>query len=185
MAHSASAVMPLLLAVMVPGAGTTGWRRRISVFGGALLALALVVTLGWMRGDSPRSGNGAQAGQVYSVGAVVAASQHYPTGWVGQTIQLRAVAWPCLGWATGPCLTATPVLTDPGAGGSPAILALADPRPGSLLALLRGVPLVAALLPAPQVPRWGKPATCRVRILSVPAAVCTLTPCYQALLDGW
>jgi hypothetical protein len=183
MAQRASAGMPLLPAVMVPGAGTVGGRTRVSALMGALLALGVVVALPWVQGDSPRGG--AQAGRVYSVGAVVAALQHHPVGWAGQTIQLHAVAWPCLGWATGPCQAATPVLTDPGAGGSPAMLALAGPRPGSLLTLLRSMPLVNGLLPAPQVARWGKPATYRVRILAVPAAACTLAPCYQALLEDW
>jgi hypothetical protein len=74
------------------------------------------------------------------------------------------------------------VLADPGAGGSPAELALAVQPVSSLLALARGFPLVGGLLPAPPAPLWGRPATYRVRFLPVPAPACTVDPCYEALL---
>ncbi|HWE63735.1 MAG TPA: hypothetical protein VHB98_18630 [Chloroflexota bacterium] len=152
---------------------------------GVLLALGLVGALLWPRSNGPTNQGSEQAGRVYSVGEIVAALQQRPMRWVGQVIRIRAVAWPCLDWATGPCLTQTAVLADPGVGGSPATMALAGQRTSPLLALLRGLPLVDALLPAPQTPRWGRPATYRVRILAVLAAACVLAPCYQALLEGW
>jgi hypothetical protein len=149
---------------------------------GAVLILGLVLALLWVRSDGPGRASDAQVGRVYRVSEVVAALQSQPAGWAGQVIRLDAVAWPCLGWATGPCLAPTPVLTDPGAGGSPTTLSLADPPPSALVALLRAVPLVDGLLPVPQTPHWGKAATYRVRILAVPTESCVLAPCYQALL---
>jgi hypothetical protein len=185
MAQLNPGAIPHFITLMGSASGPRSGHRRVRARVGVVLIAGLVLALPWVRSDGLRRNSNVQAGRVYRVSEVVAALQSHPAGWVGQMIRLDAVAWPCLGWATGPCLAETQVLADASAGGSPATLTLAGPQPSALLALLRDVPLMDGLLPVPQTPRWGKPTTYRVWILAVPTEVCVLAPCYQAQVEGW
>lgn len=98
---------------------------------------------------------------------------------VGQPLWVRGIAWGCLGWATGPCLGRSPVLTDPGADDG---LALASQMQHSLAAFVRALPVVGRLAPSGTPIRWGVLASYRVQIRVVPAPSCTYWPCYQAVL---
>jgi hypothetical protein len=120
-----------------------------------------------------------EQGSVYSVAQVRADLVDHPQVWVGQTVQVRGIAWPCLGWATGPCLARSPILTDPEADAG---LAFAPQEANLLLAFIRTVPLVGKLLPSGQRPHWGELASHRVQIRAVPLVSCTYWPCYEVVL---
>jgi hypothetical protein len=120
-----------------------------------------------------------EQGRVYSVAQVRAGLVDHPQAWVGQTVQVRGVAWPCLGWATGPCLVRSPILTDPEADAG---LAFAPQRANLLLAFIRTVPLVGNLLPPGQLPHWGELVPHRVQVRALPLASCTYWPCYAVVL---
>jgi hypothetical protein len=89
----------------------------------------------------------------------------------------------CLSWDTAeggaPCRDRSAYLLDrDGASLLPVTGWASDP----LLAALRRLPLLGALLPRPQVVRWGALATYRVQLLPVAAGACSVAPCYRALL---
>jgi hypothetical protein len=137
---------------------------------GLLLAAALVLAA---------LGGRQERGTVFSVEELRMGLQRAPGQWVRHTVRVRGVAWPCQGWATGPCLAGSPVLTDPE---TDAGLALARQPADPLWAVVRAVPLVGGLAPPRQVLRWGVLASYRVQIRGVPAASCVYWPCYEALL---
>jgi hypothetical protein len=124
-------------------------------------------------------------GPVYSVAQVQAGLADHPQAWVGRTVHLRAIAEPCPLWGTPEgglhCASAQPVLVDQTASLT-ASLALTWRPQGPLLALLRGVPLLGDLVPAPRVPAWMAAATYHVQLRGVPAPRCGYSPCFQALL---
>jgi hypothetical protein len=118
-------------------------------------------------------------GPVYSVAQVQAGLAHSPGSWVGRTVWVRGVAWHCLGWAYGPCLVRSALLSDPGVDGG---LAVATPPANSLLAFVHALPLVGRLVPLKQAPRWGVLASYRVQIHAVPLVSCSYWPCYEVVL---
>jgi hypothetical protein len=118
-------------------------------------------------------------GPVYTVAQVQAGLAHHPQAWVGRTVRMRGVAWRCLGWAYGPCLIPSPILTDPGAYTG---LGLTRRTATPLLAFVHALPLVDRLVPLEQASRWGVLASYRVQIRAVPIAACVYWPCYEALL---
>jgi hypothetical protein len=118
-------------------------------------------------------------GPVYSVAQVEAHLARAPEHWVGRTTWVSGVAWPCLGWAYGPCLIRVPILSDPDAR---AELALGRQTAYPLLAFVQALPFVARLLPPDPTPRWGVLATYRVRFRAIPITSCTYWPCYEAVL---
>jgi hypothetical protein len=118
-------------------------------------------------------------GPVYSVAQVEAQLARAPERWVGRTVRVSGVAWPCLGWAYRPCLIHVPLLADADARVG---LALARQTAHPLLAVVQALPLVGRLVPPEQAPRWGVLASYRVQIRAVPRAACTYWPCYEALL---
>jgi hypothetical protein len=137
---------------------------------GLLIATALAVSA--LDGRQER-------GAVYSVGELQMSVQHAPGRWVGRTVRVRGVAWPCQGWAYGPCLIRSPFLADVGADAG---LVLARQPAGPLSAVLRAMPLVGDLMLPRQIPQWGVLAAYRVQIRAVPAVSCVYWPCYEALL---
>jgi hypothetical protein len=116
---------------------------------------------------------------VYSVAQVQAGLAHQPDTWVGRTVRMRGVAGPCLGWAYGPCLIPSPILTDAGARTG---LVLTRRRANPVQAFVHALPLVGRLVPLEHAPRWGVLASYRVQIQAVPIAVCVYWPCYEAVL---
>jgi hypothetical protein len=63
---------------------------------------------------------------------------------------------------------------------APLPLALAGPDP--LLAIVRRVPLLGSLAPAPQAVHWDVAATYRAQLRATNEALCGTPPCYEALL---
>jgi hypothetical protein len=147
-----------------------------------LLALAgllgLLAGQAWAWSGSAQMGSGAPAGgQVYTVRALRAGLQEHPAALLGAAVQVRGVAWHCLGWAYGPCLIKAPILTDPDGGAG---LALGPRQENSLLTSARALPVVGRLVPASQPIRWSVLSTYAVRLRAVPTTSCTYWPCYEA-----
>lgn len=131
---------------------------------------------------------------VYSLATVWAGLSQSPSGWVGRTVRVRALAGnPCLTWmhdAYPACIYGRPALLEPSAPNIATALPLRGAPPTSLLAALPS-PLLAALnrlhlarwlAPAPQQIRWGAPAIYRVRLQVAPFTFCGAARCYEALL---
>jgi hypothetical protein len=126
-------------------------------------------------------------GPIYMVAALDAQLADHPAAWINRTLRVRARAEACLLGMDGPgapCIEQHPVLVDAGLGQPSAALPLRRAHASPLLALLRRLPQVDRLVPAPQAVHWGEVATFRVRIRAVPAGFCAAPPCYQALLDA-
>jgi hypothetical protein len=128
----------------------------------------------------------ADQGPVYSVAVVRAHLEHNPRAWVGRVVRVQGVVatlgcqiWPspegtvCLAWGQG---LASPRGT--------AILPLTEEAPNRLLTLLRGVPVLGALVPASEALHWGAMATYRVQLRAVPTGSCVFLPCYEMRLQG-
>jgi hypothetical protein len=124
---------------------------------------------------------------VYTVAQVQAQLAHRPAVWIGRTIRIRgqmdgcpgiltpAAQAVCLGWDRAYLSDTTAPATAP--------LLVERGTPGPLLAALRRLPVLGALLPAAQALHWEIAATYRVRLSLAPAASCYRTlPCYAALL---
>jgi hypothetical protein len=62
------------------------------------------------------------------------------------------------------------------------MLLLAWATPDPLLAVVRRVPLLSGLLPAPEAVNWGTVATYRVQLRVMPDKPCGDTTCYEAML---
>jgi hypothetical protein len=60
------------------------------------------------------------------------------------------------------------------------VLVPLDPPPA--VAVLRRLPLLRGLVPAPQALRWGAVATYRVRLQAIPESICDSDICFEALL---
>jgi hypothetical protein len=109
---------------------------------------------------------------------------HQPGGWVGRTVRVRGIATLCLSSDSHGdppyCRHGSQVLLD--TGGANAALPLAGASQGGVLALLRRVPLLGGLLPAPQAVRWEEVASYRVALRAMPVGMCAAPPCHGALL---
>jgi len=127
----------------------------------------LVVGLGWLIASLV----GATAPSVvsrplYTLAAVRRHLHAGPAGWIGRSVEVRAVATLCATWLSGegsPCLDQQPRLTDPSDQGSTLSLSVADASAAPLLSALRRLPLVGPLAPSPQPPllRWVSPGSIR------------------------
>jgi len=110
-----------------------------------------------------------------------------PAGWIGRSVEVRAVATLCATWLSGegsPCLDQQPRLIDPSDQGSALSLSVADASAAPLLSALRRLPLVGPLMPSPQPPllRWGIPWVYTIRLQRTPCADDASQTCDQALL---
>jgi hypothetical protein len=146
------------------------------------LLLLLVASLGLLLATvlaGAARGDRQELGPVYVVRELQMSLQHAPGRWVGQTVRVRGVAWPCRGWASGPCLGRLPFLADVG---TDAGLALARQPATPLAVAVRAAPLVGGLVPAGQTPQWGVLASYRVQIRAVPITACSYWPCYEVVL---
>jgi hypothetical protein len=145
----------------------------------ALGPAAVALGVGILQATGRRAG-----GTVYSVAQLEARLGHQPEKWLGQAVRLRAIAEPCLMWGDPSsgmhCLGSQPVLVDR-ADSLAAALPLAWRPQGPLLAVLRGMPLVGELVPAPRVVDWEAPATYRVQLRALDDATCG-TRCYEGVL---
>ncbi len=152
------------------------WRVRLPV---AMMLLVLVSMGTWL---SVGSGPVTDPMVVYPVGSVQTAVARDPTAWLGRTVLVRSVITID---ATALCRTAAcadtrPVLVDPGAVATSG-LPLGPGPPSPLWALLRSLPLVRTLAPLRPIPRWGRVAVYRLRLLrSGTALYCDL--CAEGVL---
>jgi hypothetical protein len=147
--------------------------------------LALVVYAGT---SLPRLARGvAAAGPISSVAEARANLAGRPRAWTDRPLLLRGVAVPagtCVAPTGPPVLCAPPrvVLADADPTAAVAPLPLVWAAPDTLLAVVRRVPLLSGLLPAPEAMDWGTVATYRVELRSMPDAGCGAATCYEALL---
>jgi hypothetical protein len=74
------------------------------------------------------------------------------------------------------------VLGDDDSAATVVPLPLVPAGPDPLLAMVRRVPLLGDLLPAPQAVRWEEVATYRVELRAAPNEMCGAATCYEALL---
>jgi hypothetical protein len=117
-------------------------------------------------------------GPVYAVTAIRAALAGRPQAWMGQTVEIRAVAEPCPWWeeqgrlqycADQPLML---VGSPTGAPVDPLPVARAALQP--LISFLRGLPILGQVLPRPSIVPLLVQARFRVRLQAL--------PCYEALL---
>ena len=148
----------------------------------------LVVGLGWLIASLVGTTAPSEASRpLYTLAAVRRHLHAGPTGWIGRSVEVRAVATLCATWLSGegsPCLDQQPRLIDPGGDGSTLSLSVADAPAAPLLSALRRLPLVGPLAPSPQPPllRWGIPWVYTIRLQRTPCADDASQTCDQALL---
>jgi hypothetical protein len=150
---------------------------------GGLLGVLLVVGLGIVALPSRTDRS-----PVYTVAQVRTHLVRQPHAWRDRTLLLRGVAvvaGTCLP-PSGPqlalCAPSRAVLDAADAPSSGTALPLASAGPDPLLVLVRRLPLLGGLLPAPQAAAWGKVATYRLQLWAIPDAVCAAATCYEAVL---
>jgi hypothetical protein len=129
------------------------------------------------------AGSQVTQGPLYSVAQVQARLADDPHAWVGRTVQVRGLAVGCLASRSAPPLLSCgrwpAYLLDSDSAGAGGSLPLAWASQDGLRAFWLRVAPVGGLLPPPQTPRWGMPATYRVQLR---ATACSLAPCYAAIL---
>jgi hypothetical protein len=145
-----------------------------------LLAVGgLVIAIGCVR-----AGHAAERPPVYSVRMLRAALAQAPEPWAGRTLLVRGVVKGCPYLRPGPCASWPPALTDPAEAASPPdaeLLPLAWGSAPPWVAFLRRLPLLSAVVPAAQAPRWGALAVYRVQVRALRCGAAQ-SPCYEALL---
>ena len=164
--------------------------NRHRVFPGARLAFLLAasaVVLLWVLSalEAARSAGQRSGGPVYTVAALRAHLAEHPEAWVDRPLRVRALADICSDWyvwAAGVtiCIATQPVLADLDGDGQPLPLAWGSAPP--LAEVLRRLPLLKAVMPAPQEVRWDTHAVYRIRLREVPTPSCSHPPCYEAVL---
>jgi hypothetical protein len=152
---------------------------------GHMIALATLLGLALTLGSAVRAlSSPVHQGPVYAVAAVQALLRQDPAAWAGRVVGVRGIAvtsgcatWPspensaCREWRAG--------MVD---ADRATALPLATGAPNSLLALLRRLPLLGGLLPAPQVVHWGEAATYRVELRAITDKPCGAPSCYEAMV---
>lgn len=124
-------------------------------------------------------------GPVYSVARVRGQLARDPRAWVGRVVRLRARAELCpaeIADEGAGCGPAHPVLAPPDAADAAEPLPLAAVPDPPLPALLRRLPPLAGMLPAPQRVDWGSVAVYRVRLATAVCDPYQPPPCYAAQL---
>jgi hypothetical protein len=156
-------------------------RSRLSL--GGLLGLLLAGVLAVVAYHRPLDQK-----RVYSVAQVVAHLASHSGAWTDRTLLLRGMAVVVGGHceASRPkpasaCPSAWAALADFGPTDS-ALLLLTWAGPDPLLAVVRRVPQLGGLLPAPQAVDWGEIATYRVRLQAIPKSSCGTNVCFEAVL---
>ena len=128
------------------------------------------------------------AGPVYTVAALRAHLEEDQATWVDRPLRVRAIARACAAYLrsvpSGPCQNWLPVLTDPAAadGTEPLPLPLAHGPVPPLVALLRRLPFVGQVAPAPQRPLWDALKVHHIQLHAVPSGPPCQLGCYEALL---
>jgi hypothetical protein len=148
--------------------------------------VALLAVLG-LAGLAPAvAGLSAQLdpGPVYTVAQVQAQLARRPGAWAGRTVRVSGRAVACaIRFERGylRCVGEEPRLIDPDAGPASEPLPLVWGARDRLLTMVRRVPLLGGLLPAPQAVTWGAVATYRVGLQVIPGEPCAAA-CYEAVL---
>jgi hypothetical protein len=125
------------------------------------------------------------AGPVYSVAVLRTHLAQDPEAWTNRPLRVRAIATTmCSAWLgsahQSPCVDQQPVLSDPAASVEPLPLAWGGVSPP--VALLRRLPLLSAMMPAPQPVRWDSLATYSIRLHAFACGSSGQPRCYEALL---
>jgi hypothetical protein len=137
--------------------------------------------------------------RVYSVATAHAALARAPGQWIGHTLYVHGRLDGCPR-APASCPLWQPRLFDPAVATGRGALPVALLPSESWLLILRRLPLLGALLPAPREVRWGAVGTYAVQIHAQPltpcpwyicggdadfaAFSCDAATCYEALLDA-
>lgn len=160
------------------------WSRRAVLL---LCAPALLCLSLWMgyRGIT-LAGRGAVPPRIYTLAALRTQVQRAPQGWVGKTVRVHALLITCNDVTpvsgSSPCQDWQLALLDPqathGTWKLPVLLGFAPP----LLTVLRRVPLLGDLAPAPQVLRRGTASAYAVQLRRAPCARPGGRACFLALL---
>jgi hypothetical protein len=153
------------------------WLRALPVLLGLTVLAAVLIAAGR---DS------AVPSRVYTAGEVRAGLARHPQAWLNRTLLVRGVAGiACCHWNTADasqCAPAQAILGAAGPGMARAALGLAWAGPDPLLTVVRRMPLLGRLVPAPAVIRWGVLATYWVQLRAVAGGPCGGTTCYEAFL---
>lgn len=162
--------------------------RRWALPGGAALYVLLVSVGLYGLGGAFGRASRPEGNRVYSVAAVDEQLAGDASGWSGRIVHVRAIAEPCQAWGspsdTLQCRTFQPQLVDYFDSGLENPLPLTIPAKNPLLTMLRRVPLLRGLAPAPQVLQWGEAATYLVRLQVMPGSACGIARCFQAVLQN-
>lgn len=126
-------------------------------------------------------------GPLYSLAALDAGLVRAPHSWLERTVRVRALlGGKCVatsGLYTQVCSSWEMALTDPQGRQDVAPLPLAWGSPAPLRAVLRRLPLLARLVPRPQIVHSSAVATYRVQLQTSPCSALDDGPvCYGALL---
>lgn len=151
-----------------------------------LIALGLAALLLGSSALFARAGSLRAAGQVYTIATIQVELAKDPASWEGRTVRVRAVLWGCRVWRgalrTSACLVWQPVLLDATRADATRPLPLAWGETPPVLTLLRSLPAIGHLVPAPQVPMWGVAAIYRVQIQVRRCSTSQPPPCWQIML---
>jgi hypothetical protein len=138
-----------------------------------LAVLLPLIALGWAivwpQLRLPAALSAAQAkmlGPVVTVTEVEHALARDPAGWSGRIVRVRGRAARYVSWQAPDSLVTHLVLVDPAPAPSTQPLAIVWGRPDPVLAALRQVPLVGAVVPPPQHLQPGSTAVYRVQVLA-------------------
>ena len=150
----------------------------------SLLALVCLVVASGLA--LARIGSHLDQDPLYSLAAMRAQLARQPQAWVGKTVAIRAIVAPCPWWGGTArlrhCGGRQLVLFGDSAGVPADPLPLVRPPSHSLLAALRALPLVGALLPAPPLLHWGAAARYRIRLRPAVVTGCGTGTCFEAVL---
>ncbi|HWE64278.1 MAG TPA: hypothetical protein VHB98_21410 [Chloroflexota bacterium] len=127
-----------------------------------------------------------RGGPIYTVAALRAHLAQDPAAWMDRPLRVRAIAAICRAWLSlahaSPCVNWQLALTDPGADDGAEALPLASGPVPPLVELLRRLPLIRIVAPAPQQPRWDAIAVYRIQLHALACGPAQQPPCYEALL---
>jgi hypothetical protein len=167
---------------MIPIVPRPCWRR-------AALVLTLLGALAGAGTLATHLAGGADGpGEPYTVAQVDGLLARETGYWRDRIVVVRANAEPCPWWGAAArlehCAGQSLVLLGAPSEAAAEPLPVLRPAAQPLLSILRRLPLLGALLPAPRVLHAGVVATYRVRVHAIAEGRCGTGVCYQVLLLG-